>query len=133
MDRSWKYIKLSQTHEFGNWNRGRAIPREGIHKWDFSCSVCAKLPISASRVESPSLPLCYTFPHPSSCPSFPPGHQGPIHKSFPLMHQGRGGFNGLDKQKLTFTLFKYLLFLRCFAALCCTLQTMHINKFCFST
>ncbi len=36
-----EYINLSQTHECGNWNWVRAIPREGIHKWDFPCSVVA--------------------------------------------------------------------------------------------
>ncbi len=35
VDRSWKYINHSQTHECGNWDWGRAIPRKGIHKWDF--------------------------------------------------------------------------------------------------
>jgi hypothetical protein len=39
VDRSWEYINRSQTHECGNWHRGRAIPRKGIHKWDFLCSV----------------------------------------------------------------------------------------------
>ena len=37
-DRLWEYISRSQTHECGNWNWGRAIPRKGIHKWDFRCS-----------------------------------------------------------------------------------------------
>ncbi len=37
--RSWEYINRSQTPEFGNWGWGRAIPRKGIHKWDFRCSV----------------------------------------------------------------------------------------------
>ncbi len=36
-----EYINLSQTHECGNWNWVRAIPRKGIHKWDFHCSVVA--------------------------------------------------------------------------------------------
>ncbi len=36
--RSWEYINRSQTHEWGNWDWGRAIPRKGIHKWDFCCS-----------------------------------------------------------------------------------------------
>jgi hypothetical protein len=31
-------IKRSQTHECGNWDRGRAIPRKEIYKWDFPCS-----------------------------------------------------------------------------------------------
>ncbi len=39
VDRSWDYINGSQTHECGNWGWGRAIPRKGIHKWDFHCSV----------------------------------------------------------------------------------------------
>ncbi len=34
----WEYINRSQTHECGNWDWGRAIPRKGIHKWDFLCS-----------------------------------------------------------------------------------------------
>ncbi len=39
VDRSWDYINLLQTHECGNWGWGRGIPRNGIHKWDFRCSV----------------------------------------------------------------------------------------------
>ncbi len=41
MDRSWDYINRSQTHECGNWGLGHAIPRKGIHKWDFRCSAAA--------------------------------------------------------------------------------------------
>jgi hypothetical protein len=37
--RSWEYINRSQTHKCGNWDWGRTIPRKGIHKWDFPCSV----------------------------------------------------------------------------------------------
>jgi hypothetical protein len=37
-DQSWENIIGSQTHEYGNWDCGRAIPRKGIHKWDFRCS-----------------------------------------------------------------------------------------------
>ncbi len=39
VDRSWEYINRSQTHKCGNWGWCRAIPRKGIHKWDFRCSV----------------------------------------------------------------------------------------------
>ncbi len=39
VDQSWEYINRSQTHECGNWYRGRAFPRKGIHKWDFRWSV----------------------------------------------------------------------------------------------
>jgi hypothetical protein len=38
VDRSWEYINRSQTYECGNLDWGRAIPRKGIHKWDFPCS-----------------------------------------------------------------------------------------------
>ncbi len=33
------YINRSQTQECWNWGWGRTIPRKGIHKWDFRCSV----------------------------------------------------------------------------------------------
>jgi hypothetical protein len=38
VDRSWESINRAQTHECGNWDCGRAIPRIGKHKWDFRCS-----------------------------------------------------------------------------------------------
>jgi hypothetical protein len=40
VDRSWELYKITHRHmnvEMGL--RGRAIPRKGIHKWDFRCSV----------------------------------------------------------------------------------------------
>ncbi len=43
VDRSWDYINRSHTHECGNWGWGRAIPRKGIHKWYFRCSVSSAL------------------------------------------------------------------------------------------
>ncbi len=39
VDQSREYINCSQTHECENWDWGRAIPRKGIHKWNFLCSV----------------------------------------------------------------------------------------------
>jgi hypothetical protein len=42
VDWSWEYINCSQTHECGNWDWGRAIPRKRINKWDFRCSVRTK-------------------------------------------------------------------------------------------
>jgi hypothetical protein len=39
VDQSWKYINHSQTSECRNWDWSHAIPRKGIHKWDFPCSV----------------------------------------------------------------------------------------------
>ncbi len=39
VNRSWDYINCSQTHECWNWGWGRAIPRKGIQKWHFRCSV----------------------------------------------------------------------------------------------
>ncbi len=38
MNLSWEYLNRSQTHECGKCDCGRAIPRKGIHKWDFPCS-----------------------------------------------------------------------------------------------
>jgi hypothetical protein len=32
VDQSWEYVNRSQTHECGNWDWGRAIPRRGIHQ-----------------------------------------------------------------------------------------------------
>ncbi len=39
VDWSWEYLNRSQTHECGNWDWGRAIPRKGIHKWELGCSM----------------------------------------------------------------------------------------------
>ncbi len=39
VDRSWEDINRSQTHEYWNWDQGRAIPKKGIHNWVFRCSV----------------------------------------------------------------------------------------------
>jgi hypothetical protein len=50
VDLSWDYINRSQTHECGNWGWGRAIPRKGIHKWDFRCS--AVVPVGAAQLAS---------------------------------------------------------------------------------
>ncbi len=38
VDLCWEYINPSQTHECGNWGRGRAVPRKGIHKRNCRCS-----------------------------------------------------------------------------------------------
>ncbi len=38
VDRSWEDINCSQTHEYGNWGWGRAIPRKGIYKRNCRCS-----------------------------------------------------------------------------------------------
>ncbi len=43
VDWSWEYINRSQTHECGNWDGGCAVPRKGIHTWDFHCSEWADL------------------------------------------------------------------------------------------
>ncbi len=56
----WTDPDRSQTHESGNWDWGRAIPRKGIHKWDFRCTVgCAfmrqqRFSFGASPLSSPS-------------------------------------------------------------------------------
>ncbi len=38
VDQSWENINRSQRRECGNWDWVPAIPRKGIHKWDFRCS-----------------------------------------------------------------------------------------------
>ncbi len=44
VDRSWEYINRSQgNREIGNW--GRRIPRKGIQKWDFRCSVALQFTV----------------------------------------------------------------------------------------
>ncbi len=84
VDRSWEYINRSQTHECGNWDWGCAIPRKGIHKWDFPCSVfypnnfCTKykkylnpayllshatVPLKWSASYAKSLVQCSVLPH----------------------------------------------------------------------
>ncbi len=50
VDRSWGYINRSQTHECWNWGWGRAIPRKGIHKGDFRCSVAPLIIIKHRRL-----------------------------------------------------------------------------------
>jgi len=54
--RSCENINRSQ-HERGNWDWGRTIPRKGIHKWDFLCSVEQKHPHAHSPL---SRPFCCT-------------------------------------------------------------------------
>jgi hypothetical protein len=39
VDRSGEYINRSEAHECVNWDWGRVIPRKGIHKWNFRCSL----------------------------------------------------------------------------------------------
>jgi hypothetical protein len=55
-DRSWEYINLSQAHECGNWDWGHAIPRKGIHKWDFRCSTADTLQIQNTEISKQILP-----------------------------------------------------------------------------
>ncbi len=55
VDRSWEYENRSQTHESGNSDWGRAIPRKGIQKWDFRCSVLCTGCRSSPRQTSPML------------------------------------------------------------------------------
>ncbi len=52
VDRSWDWINRSQTHEFGIWDWDGAIPRKGIHKWDFLCSVKSNHHTTCRRVIS---------------------------------------------------------------------------------
>jgi hypothetical protein len=48
VDQSLENINRSKTHECGNGDWGRAIPRKGIHKWDFRCSVYLTRVLQAS-------------------------------------------------------------------------------------
>ncbi len=50
VDRSWKYINRSQTHECENWGWGRAIPRKGIYKRNCRCSAQHHRPGTGWRV-----------------------------------------------------------------------------------
>ncbi len=50
VDWSWEDINRSQTHECGYWDWGRAIPRKGIHKCDFPCSVVQKCSVAAQVI-----------------------------------------------------------------------------------
>jgi hypothetical protein len=59
VDRSSEYINRSQTHECGNWDWVRAIPRKGIHKWDFRCSVCLAVGGLQTPPSPPYLPLVF--------------------------------------------------------------------------
>ncbi len=55
VERNWEYINRSKTHECGNCDWGRAIPRKGIHKWDFRC--CAGILIQFTELFRFSLQL----------------------------------------------------------------------------
>ncbi len=46
VDRSCDYINRSKTHECWNWGWSRAIPRKGIHKGGFRCSVGTGKPLT---------------------------------------------------------------------------------------
>ncbi len=46
VDQSWEYINRSQIHECANWDWGRALPRKGMHIWDFRCSVHVAIPVT---------------------------------------------------------------------------------------
>ncbi len=67
VDLSWEYINRSQMHECENWDWGRAIPRKGIHKWDFPCSVRSMLP-PLQRVVSKVFCLFFAAMRTSSWP-----------------------------------------------------------------
>ncbi len=72
VDWSWEYINHSQTHECENWDWGRAIPRIGIHKWFFRCSVCCILShINTDWTLPPNIPSS-TVQLPSASISFHP-------------------------------------------------------------
>jgi hypothetical protein len=49
VDRSWECINRSHTHEYGNWNWGRAIPRKEYENGSFA-AVCIPVPWCAESV-----------------------------------------------------------------------------------
>jgi hypothetical protein len=53
VDQSWEYI--NRTCDCGNWDRGRAISRKGIHKWGFPCSAAYKSCSAASYCSQPPM------------------------------------------------------------------------------
>jgi hypothetical protein len=61
VDRSWKYINRSQTHECRNWDRGRTIPRKGIHKCSAYLFHCPNILFALLRV---CLGFLCVFPYP---------------------------------------------------------------------
>jgi hypothetical protein len=73
----WEYINRSQTLECGNWDWGRAIPRNGIHKWDFRCSVeysswlmdclftCVRMLIISNTVKERTVLCCVVLAQPA--------------------------------------------------------------------
>ncbi len=71
VDWSWDYINRSQTHECGNWGWGCAIPRKGIHKWDFRCSVDLSALHQSSAARDLSLSQGCPLIDPSFLPVFP--------------------------------------------------------------
>jgi hypothetical protein len=58
VDGSWEYINRSQTHECGNRDWGRAIPRKVIHKWDFRRSA----PIPHQNIHKNVTLICRQHP-----------------------------------------------------------------------
>jgi len=64
VDRFWEYINLSHTHKCGNWDWGSAIPRKGIHKWDFRCSVMQQYTLQYPRR---FLNTCFSTPFSILC------------------------------------------------------------------
>jgi hypothetical protein len=54
VNRSWEYINHSKIHECGNWDWGRAIPRNGTHKRDFRCSAAFRAVLKLEPAGPPS-------------------------------------------------------------------------------
>ncbi len=67
VDWPWKYINRSKTRECGNWEWGRAIPRNGIHEKDFRCCTAP----AATNYPSLRNPLNGCQGHPPPCLSPP--------------------------------------------------------------
>jgi len=111
--------KRSQTHECGNWDWGRAIPRKGIHKWNFRCSACAQIFIVVFSFHTMS---CYA----SDCRDYGTTKGLVFRLSFNLTSQ-RGSHNELHTAKTALTPSISTLHYKCMGHVripfMCTLQT----------
>ncbi len=129
VDRSWKYIKLSQTNEFGNWDWGRAIPR----KMGFPSQCVCKASYLRLQGRIPCCPSATHFPIHLVVPVSPQAAtRAQFTNPFLSCIKGEEDLMVWINRNLHL-LFKYLLFLPCFAAVDTPCTTMHIDKLWFST
>jgi hypothetical protein len=116
VDRSWEYINHSQTYECGNWDWDRAIPRKGINKWDFRCSVDTLKPGLFLLILHCAYPQCLVYKMPACLtlsaaavwPPLPPVRRRPIVAIYSL-HSWGGILEGFLKKKYSSLCSIYIL------------------------